>query len=95
MLCGITLSQLRKNRSKTYGFCPHSHALHPGIHVNRHDVTQRSVDIATGSDVRETENCATVAYDALRSRSVIMMSSFDDPLQLTKGWTVNKLKFYI
>lgn len=94
MLCGIALPQmkLRKSRNKTSGL-GHGDASHTEIPVSRCDVTRRSVDSCTGSDVSETKNRATVANDAVRSCSIRMTSSFDEQIPFIEGKTGNNLKF--
>ena len=78
MLCGVTLSRAkrRKSTNKSSGLC-------------RSAATPYSVGVCTGSDVMETENCATVADDAPCSCEVKAMTSlsFDVQRQSTEGET--------
>ena len=90
MLCGVTLSRAkrRKSRNKSSGLCRVA-ATQPRVCAGRHRAAPYSVDVCTGSDVTETENCATVADDAPCSCEVKAMTSlsFDVQRQSTEGET--------
>jgi len=88
MLCGVTLSQWKRQRSRNNNTVQllHGDASHLKVKSGSCDVTPSSIDNCTTSDVTETEDRATVADVAVRRcKLTLTTSSFDAQVQLTEG----------